>query len=97
MFKYTDLNMANQLKITIDKKDYLIEDLSDDAKNQLNSINVVDQKIANLQQEVAIMQTAQNACARALTAALPQKTTMFSHHRLPCPWRLSPPPAVQCN
>lgn len=66
--------MTDQPKVTIDKKDYLIEDLSDDAKNQLNSMNVVDQKIANLQQEVAIMQTARNAYARALTAALPQKS-----------------------
>jgi hypothetical protein len=69
-----ELNMTDQPKVTIDKKDYLIEDLSDDAKNQLNSMNVVDQKIANLQQEVAIMQTARNAYARALTAALPQKS-----------------------
>lgn len=66
--------MTDQPKVTIDEKDYLIEDLSDDAKNQLNSMNVVDQKIANLQQEVAIMQTARNAYARALTAALPQKS-----------------------
>jgi len=66
--------MTDQPKVTIDEKDYLIEDLSDDAKNQLNSMNVVDQKITNLQQEVAIMQTARNAYARALTAALPQKS-----------------------
>jgi hypothetical protein len=66
--------MADQPKVTIDNKDYLIEDLSDDAKNQLSSINVVDQKITSLQQEVAIMQTARNAYARALAAALPQKS-----------------------
>jgi hypothetical protein len=66
--------MADQPKVTIDNKDYLIEDLSDDAKNQLSSMNVVDQKITSLQQEVAIMQTARNAYARALAAALPQKS-----------------------
>jgi hypothetical protein len=32
----------------------------------------VDQKIANLQQEIAIMQTARNAYAQALAAALPK-------------------------
>jgi hypothetical protein len=66
--------MDDQPKVTIDDKDYLIEDLSDDAKNQLSSMNVVDQKITSLQQEIAIMQTARNAYARALTAALPQKS-----------------------
>ena len=62
--------MADQPKVTIDNKDYLIEDLSDDAKNQLGSLNVVDQKITSLQQEIAIMQTARNAYAQALVAAL---------------------------
>ena len=66
--------MADQPKVTINDKDYLIEDLSDDAKNQLGSLNVVDQKITSLQQEIAIMQTARNAYAQALTAALPQKS-----------------------
>jgi hypothetical protein len=62
--------MADQPKVTIDDKDYVIEDLSDDAKRQLSSMNVVDQKITSLQQEVAIMQTARNAYAQALVAAL---------------------------
>jgi uncharacterized small protein (DUF1192 family) len=65
--------MAAEPKVTIDEKDYLIEDLSDDAKAQLGSMQVVDQKIANLQQEIGIMQTARNAYANALAAALPKK------------------------
>ena len=65
--------MADEPKVTIDEKDYLIEDLSDDAKAQLGSMQVVDQKIATLQQEIGIMQTARNAYANALAAALPQK------------------------
>ena len=64
--------MADQPKVTIDKKDYLIEDLSDDAKAQLGSLNIVDQKVANLQQEIGIMQTARNAYANALATALPK-------------------------
>ena len=64
--------MANEPKVTIDEKDYLIADLSDDAKAQLSSLNVVDQKIVNLQQEIGIMQTARNAYANALAAALPK-------------------------
>jgi hypothetical protein len=64
--------MNDQPKVTIDEKEYLISDLSDQAKSELGSMNVVDQKIANLQQEVAIMQTARNAYAQALAAALPK-------------------------
>jgi hypothetical protein len=59
-------------KVTIDDKEYLISDLSDQAKAELGSMNVVDQKIANLQQEIAIMQTARNAYAQALAGALPK-------------------------
>ena len=65
--------MGNPPKVTINEQDYLIEDLSDDAKAQLGSLNIVDQKIINLQQEIGIMQTARNAYANALTAALPNK------------------------
>ena len=65
--------MTDAPKVTIDEKDYLIEDLSDDAKAQLGSLNIVDKKIADQQQEIAIMQTARNAYANALAAALPQK------------------------
>jgi hypothetical protein len=63
--------MANSPTITIDGKDYLVEDLSDQAKAELGSIKIVDQKIANLEQEMAIMKTARNAYARALGAVLP--------------------------
>jgi hypothetical protein len=64
--------MNDQLKVTIDGKEYLISDLSDQAKAELGSMNVVDQKIASLNQEIAIMNTARNAYARALGAALPK-------------------------
>ena len=64
--------MNDQPKVTIDGKEYLISDLSDEAKAELGSMTVVDQKIANLNQEIAIMQTARNAYARALGAVLPK-------------------------
>jgi uncharacterized small protein (DUF1192 family) len=64
--------MNDEPKVTIDEKEYLISDLSDQAKAELGSMNIVDQKIANLQQEIAIMQTARNAYAQALAAALPK-------------------------
>jgi uncharacterized small protein (DUF1192 family) len=64
--------LDNQPKVTIDGQDYGIESLSQEALNQLSSINIVDRKIADLQQEMAILQTARNAYAAALAAALPK-------------------------
>jgi hypothetical protein len=59
-------------KLTIDGKEYLLDSLSDDAKAQLGALNLVDRKIADLQQDMAILQTARNAYAQALVAALPK-------------------------
>ncbi|MDP3301983.1 MAG: DUF6447 family protein [Sulfuricurvum sp.] len=59
--------------VTINDKEYKLEDLSEEAKAQLVSIQVVDQKLADLNTQVAIMQTARNAYAQALTALLPKK------------------------
>lgn len=64
--------MADQLKITVDGKEYLLDSLSDDAKAQLGALNMTDRKLAELQQEIAIVQTARNAYAQALAAALPK-------------------------
>ncbi len=57
--------------ITIDGKDYELEALSDQAKAQLMSLRACDQKIQQLQMDLAIAQTARNAYANALKAALP--------------------------
>jgi hypothetical protein len=59
-------------KLTIDGKEYLLDSLSDDAKAQLGALNLVDRKLADLQQDMAILQTARNAYAQALAAALPK-------------------------
>ncbi|MDG1066862.1 MAG: DUF6447 family protein [Sulfitobacter sp.] len=64
--------MTDQPKLTVDGKEYVIEDLPQDALNQLASINIVDRKIADLQQDIGILQTARNAYAAALAAALPK-------------------------
>lgn len=59
--------------ITIDNKEYKLEDLSDEAKAQIGSIQVVDQKIADLNSQLAIMYTARNAYAKELETLLPKK------------------------
>jgi len=62
--------MAN---ITIDGKEYDVEKLSDAAKAQLMSLQLTDKKIAELNTELAIVQTARNAYAVALKEALETK------------------------
>jgi hypothetical protein len=56
--------------ITIDGKEYDLESLSDAARNQLTSIQFTDRKIAELQAELAVCQTARNAYAKALSEML---------------------------
>lgn len=60
-------------KITIDNIDYDLDDLSDAAKAQLASLQAVDRRLSQLQEEVAIHQTARIAYANALNAALTSK------------------------
>jgi len=64
--------VTDKPKYTIDGKEYVIEDLPQEALNQLASINIVDRKITDQQQEIGIFQTARNAYAAALAAALPK-------------------------
>ncbi len=58
-------------QINIDNKQYDLASLSDDAKAQLVSIQFCDQELARLQAQVAALQTARMAYAKALQAALP--------------------------
>ena len=58
-------------KVTIDEVEYAIDSLSEDAKAQLESLQFVDQKLAQLSAEAAVYQTARIGYARALNAALP--------------------------
>jgi len=62
--------------VTIDGKEYALEDLSDKAKADLGSMQLVDQKIAQNQQEMAILQTARNAYAKSLAEQLPEDKTI---------------------
>ncbi len=64
--------MTDTPKVTIDGKDYPLDSLSDEAKSQVSALTAVDRKIADLQQEKAMLQTARNAYAQALAAALPK-------------------------
>ena len=56
--------------IKIDDKDYDTESLSEQAKAQLSGLQFVDQELARLQAQAAILQTARIAYAKALNDAL---------------------------
>lgn len=66
------IKMSQEQKISIDGKEYALNELSDAAKNQLVSLKAADGEIARLQTQLAIAQTARNAYARALAEQLPK-------------------------
>jgi len=57
--------------IKINDVDYKLDDLSDDAKAQLQGIQVAEAEVKRLNIQVALAQTARNAYMQALQAALP--------------------------
>lgn len=60
-------------KITVDEKEYDTDDISDEAKAQLQSLQFVDNEIVREQLKTAALQTARNAYAQALQAALEEE------------------------
>lgn len=70
-------NEAKKSSITIDGKQFALDDLSAAARSQIVNLRVTDQEIARLQTQLAIAQTARAAYAQALSAELqsgaPQK------------------------
>ena len=64
----------NKKKISIDGTEYVLDDLSDNAKAQLLNIQFVDAQIQQLNNEWAVSDTARIGYTRALKAEL-QKTT----------------------
>lgn len=62
--------MEKQGTITINNKEYTIEDLDDNAKAQLLSIQMCDKEIARHKAQMAIAETARMAYSRALIEAV---------------------------
>ena len=57
-------------KITVDGMEYNSEDLSDNGKAQLASLQFLEAQLVKLQNEIAVYQTAKNAYMQALKAEL---------------------------
>jgi len=68
------------MTITIDEVEYALDSLSEDAKAQFTSLQFVDQKLAQLNAEAAVYQTARIGYANALNAALPKKEGKKEKH-----------------
>ena len=60
------------LNIKIDGKDYDLDDLSEEAKAQLASLQFVDSELQRLNAQSAVLQTARVAYSKALNDALPK-------------------------
>ena len=60
-------------QLTIAGKDYLLKELSTEAKNTLASIQLVDRKIIENKQQMAILQTARNTYVNTLKGLLPKE------------------------
>ncbi len=58
--------------ITVDGRDFDLDKLGEDARQQAMNINLADQEIHRLQVQLAIFQTARNAYVMALQVALPK-------------------------
>ncbi|WP_396190035.1 DUF6447 family protein [Flavobacterium sp.] len=56
--------------LNIDNKEYDLDKLSEEAKQQLKNVQFADQEIQRLQVQLALAQTARNTYFRALNEAL---------------------------
>ena len=57
--------------IKIDNQDYELDQLSEEVKAQLGSIQFCDQELTRMQMHIAALQTAKNAYLQALKTSLP--------------------------
>ena len=62
-------------KITVDNVEYNTEDLTDNGKSQVASLQFVDAQIKKLKAELAVYQTAKVAYTNALKAELDKLST----------------------
>ena len=61
-------------KITVDGIEYNTEDLSDNGKAQLASLQFLEVQMSKLQNEIAVFQTAKNAYISAMKAELQKES-----------------------
>ena len=60
-------------KITIDGREYALDSLNETARNQLGNLRMADQRIAHLQADLSMTQTARGVYAKILAENLPKE------------------------
>jgi len=65
--------MSEQAKITINDKEYNVDDLSNEAKSYIAQIQLIDSKMAPMRAELAVFQTARDTYSNSLNAELEDK------------------------
>lgn len=68
--------MANENQdsvVNINGTRYNLNDLSEEARNQLFNLRTAEQEITRIKQQLSMIETARNAYARALSEALPKE------------------------
>jgi hypothetical protein len=65
--------MADKAKIKIDDKEYVIDELSNEAKLQVQNILYVNNKIADLQSQIATLNAAKEFYLSQLKNYLPEE------------------------
>jgi hypothetical protein len=58
-------------KVTIDQQEYEIDDLSQETRSALEMLILTDQRVRELQRDLAIVQTARMAYAKVVQEKLP--------------------------
>jgi len=62
--------MSEAKTITINNKEYNIDDLSAEARSYIAQIHLIDSKVSPLKAELAILQTARDTYSNSLNAEL---------------------------
>lgn len=64
--------MQDELEVTVDGVTYKMDELDEEARQQVTSLQYVDAQIADLQARLAVFQTARNAYQAALSQLVPR-------------------------
>jgi methyl-accepting chemotaxis protein len=64
--------MDDELEVTVDGISYKVSELSDEAQQQVNSLQYVEAQITDLNAKLAVYQTARNAYQAALQQLVPR-------------------------
>ena len=64
--------MEEDLEVTVDGITYKVSELSEEAQNQVSSLQFVEAQIAELNAKLAVYQTARNAYQAALQQLVPR-------------------------